>query len=240
MARMVGGRCPTRSRAAWPAATFSPFERRRRDRVVELFLHASGRDRRAEPRSGDLQHVRSDQAHLSLDRSAVQETGPADRRSRSPIRFLRAIPTSTTRKRRATSSAFKPDPIYLKDQGGLLTVDRARTLLPVMMRNADGVPVDLHSHCTTGLRRLVYLEALAWGCGRAHGYPSARQRLVAALGPQRCEECPADGSFNQIDEKTVRVGFGAAHSDRKSRKICRSARRWNTTTRNTFIRCRAA
>jgi len=58
---------------------------------------------------------------------------------------------------------FKPDAIYLKDQGGLLTVDRVRTLLPAILRNANGVPVELHSHCTTGLAPLVYLEALKLG-----------------------------------------------------------------------------
>ena len=64
--------------------------------------------------------------------------------------------------------AFKPDAIYLKDQGGLLTVDRARTLLPVLVENANGVPVELHSHCTTGLAPLVYLEALKAGIRRLH------------------------------------------------------------------------
>jgi oxaloacetate decarboxylase alpha subunit len=64
--------------------------------------------------------------------------------------------------------AFRPDVIYLKDQGGLLTVDRARTLLPVILQNADGVPVELHSHCTTGLAPLVYLEALKLGVRRLH------------------------------------------------------------------------
>ncbi len=64
--------------------------------------------------------------------------------------------------------AFKPDFIYLKDQGGLLTVDRLRTLLPVIVQNAGGVPVELHSHCTTGLADLVYLEALKLGVRRVH------------------------------------------------------------------------
>ncbi|MBI2960804.1 MAG: hypothetical protein HYY28_10855 [Betaproteobacteria bacterium] len=64
--------------------------------------------------------------------------------------------------------AFAPDAIYLKDQGGLLTVDRARTLLPAMVRNAGRVPVELHSHCTTGLAPLVYLEALGLGVARLH------------------------------------------------------------------------
>ena len=64
--------------------------------------------------------------------------------------------------------AFKPDAIYLKDQGGLLTVDRLRTLLPVILQNANSVPVELHSHCTTGLADLVYLEALKLGVRRLH------------------------------------------------------------------------
>ncbi|MBI4294512.1 MAG: hypothetical protein HY661_23785 [Betaproteobacteria bacterium] len=65
-------------------------------------------------------------------------------------------------------AAFKPDAIYLKDQGGLLTMDRARTLLPVLVENANGIPVELHSHCTTGLAPLVYLEALKLGVRRLH------------------------------------------------------------------------
>lgn len=64
--------------------------------------------------------------------------------------------------------AFKPDAIYLKDQGGLLTLDRVRTLLPVMIGEATGVPVELHSHCTTGLAPLVYLEALKLGVNTVH------------------------------------------------------------------------
>ena len=63
---------------------------------------------------------------------------------------------------------FAPDAIYLKDQGGLLTVDRVRTLLPVIVENAAGIPVELHSHCTTGLADLVYLEALNLGVATLH------------------------------------------------------------------------
>ncbi|WP_161142710.1 biotin carboxyl carrier protein [Propylenella binzhouense] len=63
---------------------------------------------------------------------------------------------------------FKPDAIYLKDQGGLLTVDRARTLLPTIVANADGIPVELHSHCTTGQAEMVYLEAMRLGISTLH------------------------------------------------------------------------
>ncbi|MBI2958970.1 MAG: hypothetical protein HYY28_01540, partial [Betaproteobacteria bacterium] len=64
--------------------------------------------------------------------------------------------------------AWKPDIIYLKDQGGLLTIDRIRTLFPIMLENAGGVPVELHSHCTTGLAPIVYLEALKMGASVLH------------------------------------------------------------------------
>lgn len=64
--------------------------------------------------------------------------------------------------------AFKPDAIYVKDQGGLLTVDRVRTLLPTMIQNAAGIPIELHSHCTTGLAPLVYLEGLRLGVRTLH------------------------------------------------------------------------
>ena len=43
-------------------------------------FHASGRDRRTQPCPGNVQHVRSDQAQLSVDHTAVQETGAAGRR----------------------------------------------------------------------------------------------------------------------------------------------------------------
>lgn len=63
---------------------------------------------------------------------------------------------------------FKPDAIYLKDQGGLLTVDRARTLLPAITQNTGGIPLELHSHCTTGQAELVYLEAMKLGIPTLH------------------------------------------------------------------------
>lgn len=65
-------------------------------------------------------------------------------------------------------AALRPDVIYLKDSGGLLTVDRIRTLLPVMLVEAGDIPVELHSHCTTGLAPVVYLEALRLGVRTLH------------------------------------------------------------------------
>jgi oxaloacetate decarboxylase alpha subunit len=66
------------------------------------------------------------------------------------------------------AAALKPDAIYLKDPGGLLTVDRLRTLMPIVMKEAGDIPVELHSHCTTGLAPLVYAEALKLGVKTLH------------------------------------------------------------------------
>jgi oxaloacetate decarboxylase alpha subunit len=58
---------------------------------------------------------------------------------------------------------LKPFRLCLKDPGGLLTPERTRTLVPVVLANAAGIPVELHSHCTTGLGPLVALEAVKLG-----------------------------------------------------------------------------
>lgn len=66
------------------------------------------------------------------------------------------------------AAALHPDAIYLKDPGGLLTPERIRTLVPVILENAKGIPVELHSHCTTGLAPLCYLEAVRLGIRTVH------------------------------------------------------------------------
>ncbi len=63
---------------------------------------------------------------------------------------------------------IRPDAIYLKDPGGLLTPDRVRTLVPTFHRHADGLPIEIHSHCTTGLAPLCYLEAMKLGVKTFH------------------------------------------------------------------------
>lgn len=63
---------------------------------------------------------------------------------------------------------LKVDSLYLKDPGGLLTPDRIRTIVPVIMQNANGLPIEIHSHCTTGLAPLCYLEAIKLGVETIH------------------------------------------------------------------------
>lgn len=61
------------------------------------------------------------------------------------------------------AAALKPFRICLKDVDGLLTVERARTLVPLIMKNAPGIDFELHGHDTTGLGTSVALECVKLG-----------------------------------------------------------------------------
>ncbi len=96
------------------------------------------------------------------------------------------------------------DRVYVKDPAGLLTPERARTLLPTVRAHLGGKPLELHSHCTIGLSQLSYLTAAELGvqvlqvaCGAlANGtsLPSGEQ-LVANLREL--------GHTVDVDEKMV-------------------------------------
>lgn len=58
--------------------------------------------------------------------------------------------------------------VYLKDPGGLLTPERARTLLPVLRAAVVGKPLELHSHCTIGLAPFTYAIAPELGIDVLH------------------------------------------------------------------------
>lgn len=60
------------------------------------------------------------------------------------------------------------DSIMLKDAGGLLTPERIRTLVPAIKEVIGDRPLELHSHCLTGLAPQVYLEAVELGCDALH------------------------------------------------------------------------
>ena len=61
------------------------------------------------------------------------------------------------------AASLKPWRLCLKDPGGLLTPERTRALIPIMYQNAPGIPLELHTHCTTGLGGLCALEAIKLG-----------------------------------------------------------------------------
>ena len=82
------------------------------------------------------------------------------------------------------------DRAYIKDPAGILTPDRARTLIPAVQAALRGKPLELHSHATLGLSQLTCLTAaslgvhvLQVGCGAlgdGSSLPDA-ERLAANL-----------------------------------------------------------
>lgn len=79
------------------------------------------------------------------------------------------------------------DRLYVKDPSGLLSPERAGTLLPAIRAAAPDTPLELHSHCTIGQAPLTYSVAAAHV-----------DALHVALGPL------ADGSSLPDAEQTIR------------------------------------
>jgi oxaloacetate decarboxylase alpha subunit len=79
------------------------------------------------------------------------------------------------------------DAVYVKDPGGLLSPNRARTLLPAIKAVICNKALELHSHCTIGQAELVYMDAPDYG--------------VNAL--QCASGAAADGISNPPSERVV-------------------------------------
>jgi oxaloacetate decarboxylase (Na+ extruding) subunit alpha len=82
------------------------------------------------------------------------------------------------------------DRVYVKDPAGILSAERARTLLPAIKAELGDTPLELHSHATIGLSPLTYsiapelgVEVVQTGCGvlgNGSSLPEVR-RTVANL-----------------------------------------------------------
>ena len=66
------------------------------------------------------------------------------------------------------AAALKPWRICFKDVGGMLTPERTRTLVPIVLENIGDIPVEFHAHCNNGLAPLNYLEAIKLGMTTIH------------------------------------------------------------------------
>ena len=60
------------------------------------------------------------------------------------------------------------DAVYLKEPGGLLTLERAATLIPELRTAIGDLPFELHGHCTTGVAPQVYVLAAQLGVDVLH------------------------------------------------------------------------
>jgi oxaloacetate decarboxylase (Na+ extruding) subunit alpha len=74
---------------------------------------------------------------------------------------------------RAIMASGKFDSLYLKDPGGLVTPERAKTLIPAIKAAVAEAVLEFHSHCTIGLGPFSYLEAAQAGAAVLHTSASA-------------------------------------------------------------------
>ncbi len=96
------------------------------------------------------------------------------------------------------------DYLCVKDPTGLLTPDRGRTLFPAIMAAAKGVPLQLHSHCQSGLAPEVY--SVAMRAGFEYAYTALEPLGNGASLPTTQEilrRANAEGLATTLDEEAM-------------------------------------
>jgi pyruvate/oxaloacetate carboxyltransferase len=60
------------------------------------------------------------------------------------------------------------DRIMIEDASGVITPQSTRELVSTVQKNCEGIPLEFHSHCNSGLAPLCYLEAIQSGVTTVH------------------------------------------------------------------------
>ena len=130
----------------------------------------------------------------------------------------------------------KVDAIWLKDAGGLLTVDRIRTLVPAIKKVIGDMPLELHSHCMTGLAPLVYLEGVKAGADRIHSSTAPLANGNAQPATQSMAKNLRALGFKVNVDDSCSTRSASTSAALRSRRESRSACRRNTMPSTTSIR----
>ena len=98
------------------------------------------------------------------------------------------------------------DRIFIKDVDGLLTPERTKTLVPAILKNIDGIPLEIHAHCTTGLAPVCYLDAVKLGVKTVHTAvpPLANGPSLPSI-ENILRNLKIMGFSNGIDEKALKT-----------------------------------
>jgi oxaloacetate decarboxylase alpha subunit len=108
---------------------------------------------------------------------------------------------------------LKVDYLCIKDPTGLLTPERGRTLFPAVVKAAGKTPVQLHSHCQSGLAPQVYEAAMK--SGFTHGYTASEPLANGASLP----------ATEELAQRAQRLGF-KTEVDKKAMKEVAGYFRW--------------
>ena len=111
------------------------------------------------------------------------------------------------RKAREIIARAQVDEIIIQDTSGILTPERAATLIPAVKKEIGGMALGLHSHSLVGLPQRTYLEAVKHGVDCLYtciapiadgNAPPAVQRVARNLRHAGFELDIDDGAIDQI------------------------------------------
>jgi pyruvate/oxaloacetate carboxyltransferase len=60
------------------------------------------------------------------------------------------------------------DRIMIEDASGIITPEGTREIVSIVQKNCEGIPLEFHSHCNSGLAPICYLEAVKAGVTTLH------------------------------------------------------------------------
>ena len=108
------------------------------------------------------------------------------------------------------------DAVFLKDASGLLLPERIATLVPAVKKAIGKMPLQIHTHCNSGLAPYVVLQAVEHGVDVVHTATStlandvshSPTELVATNLRRRGHDVPVDLAF--IEEVAERLAYIAA------------------------------
>lgn len=96
------------------------------------------------------------------------------------------------------------DGVFIKDPSGLLTPERVATLVPALKRICGKLPLQLHTHCLSGLGPYVALQAVEHGIDVVHTATSTLANGASHPPTERfAENCRRRGHQVDIDLEPV-------------------------------------
>ncbi len=112
------------------------------------------------------------------------------------------------------------DGVFIKDPSGLLTPERVATLVPALKTVCGKLPLQLHTHCLTGLAPYTALQAVEHGIDVVHtatstianGASHPPTELFARNCRRRGHEVQVD--LAAVEEAADKLAFIAEHEDK--------------------------
>jgi oxaloacetate decarboxylase alpha subunit len=122
--------------------------------------------------------------------------------------------------------ALGVDGVFIKDPSGLLTPERVATLVPALKAVCGGLPLQLHSHCLTGLGPYVALQAVEHGVDVVHTATSTLANAASHAPTELfAKNCRRRGYRVEVDLEPVeavaeRLAYIAEREDKPTGRPC--------------------